>query len=265
MSEIGFLGLSARRVIDFAAVRVAHRTIGRSRARNLQTISEVCYLRIPRNSLLCALLTVMCISLFACGYAGTPPGFKTNPATAAPTITVGQAATFSVTASGDAPMNYQWFMNGAAAGTNSSAFSIAQTATGQTGAQIFVVVTNAGGSATSATVTLTVTAAATAPMITQQPVSMTVTAGQSAAFSVMATGTAPLTYQWFMNGTAVGTNSSTFSIAQTTAGQTGAQIQVKVSNPTGSATSNTVALTVNPVAPTAPAISQQPTNATVTV
>jgi hypothetical protein len=274
MSEIGFLGLSARRVIDFAAVRVAHRTIGRSRARNLQTISEVCYLRIPRNSLLCALLTVMCISLFACGYAGTPPGFKTNPATAAPTITqqptsqtvtVGQAATFSVTASGDAPMSYQWFMNGAAAGTNSSAFSIAQTATGQTGAQIFVVVTNAGGSATSATVTLTVTAAATAPMITQQPVSMTVTAGQSAAFSVMATGTAPLTYQWFMNGTAVGTNSSTFSIAQTTAGQTGAQIQVKVSNPTGSATSSTVALTVNPVAPTAPAISQQPTNATVTV
>src|SRR3984885_12530835 len=256
MSEIGFLGLSARRVIDFAAVRVAHRTIGRSRARNLQTISEVCYLRIPRNSLLCALLTVMCISLFACGYAGTPPGFKTNPATAAPTITqqptsqtvtVGQAATFSVTASGDAPMSYQWFMNGAAAGTNSSAFSIAQTATGQTGAQIFVVVTNAGGSATSATVTLTVTA------------------GQSAAFSVMATGTAPLTYQWFMNGTAVGTNSSTFSIAQTTAGQTGAQIQVKVSNPTGSATSSTVALTVNPVAPTAPAISQQPTNATVTV
>ena len=231
-------------------------------------------MRIPRNSLLCALLTGMCISLFACGYAGTPPGSKTNPATAAPTITkqpasqtvtAGQAATFSVTASGDAPMSYQWFMNGAAAGTNSSAFSIAQTATGQTGAQIYVVVTNAGGSATSATVTLTVTAAATAPTITQQPVSVTVTAGQSAAFSVLATGTAPISYQWFMNGTAAGTNSSTFSIAQTTAGQTGAQIHVKVSNSTGSATSNTVTLTVNPVAPTAPAISQQPTNATVTV
>jgi Immunoglobulin I-set domain/PQQ-like domain len=216
----------------------------------------------------------MCISLFACGYAGTPPGFKTNPATAAPTITqqpasqtvtAGQTATFSVTASGDAPMSYQWFMNGAAAGTNSSAFSIAQTATGQTGAEIYVGVTNASGAATSGTVTLTVTAAATAPTITQQPVSVTVIAGQSAAFSVMATGTAPLTYQWFINGTAAGTNSSTFSIAQTTTGQTGAQIHVKVSNPTGSATSNTVTLTVNPVAPTAPAISQQPTNATVTV
>ena len=229
-------------------------------------------MRIPRNSLLCALLTGMCISLFACGYAGTPP--KTNPATAAPTITqqpasqtvtAGQAATFSVTASGDAPMSYQWFMNGAAAGTNSSAFSIAQTATGQTGAQIYVVVTNAGGSATSATVTLTVTATGTAPTLTQQPVSVTVTAGQSAAFSAMATGTAPLTYQWFMNGTTAGTNSNMFSIAQASTGQTGAQIYVKVSNATGSVTSNTVTLTVNSVAPTAPAITQQPTNATVTV
>src|SRR5580692_8040424 len=216
----------------------------------------------------------MCVSLFACGYAGTPPGgTKTNPATAGPTImqqpasisvTAGQPATFSVMASGDPPMSYQWFLNGAAAGTNSSTFSIAQTTPGQTGAQIYVIVSNAGGSVTSATATLTVTATATAPTITQQPSSVTVTAGQSAAFSVMATGTAPLTYQWFMNGTAAGTNSSTFPIAQTTTGQTGAQIHVKVSNATGSATSNTVTLTVNPVAPTAPAITQQPANATVT-
>jgi hypothetical protein len=226
----------------------------------------------PRNLLLCVLLTGICLSLFACGYAGTPPGFKTNPATAAPTITqqpagvsvtAGQAATFSVMATGDAPLSYQWYMNGAAAGTNSSTFSIAQTTTGQTGAQIYVLVTNAGGSTTSATVMLTVTAAATAPAITQQPTSDTVTAGQSAAFSVMATGTAPLTYQWFMNGTASGTNSNLFSIAQTTTGQNGAQIYVKVSNTAGNATSNTVTLTVNPVAPTAPAITQQPANATV--
>jgi hypothetical protein len=240
----------------------------------LLVISEVYDLRNPRNLLLCALLTGMCVSLFACGYAGTPPGgTKTNPATAAPTImqqpasisvTAGQPATFSVMASGDPPMSYQWFLNGAAAGTNSSTFSIAQTTPGQTGAQIYVIVSNAGGSVTSATATLTVTATATAPTITQQPSSVTVTAGQSAAFSVMATGTAPLTYQWFMNGTAAGTNSSAFPIAQTTTGQTGAQIHVKVSNATGSATSNTVTLTVNPVAPTAPAITQQPANATVT-
>ncbi len=273
MAGSGAFGPSARRIIVFAAIACARQRIGRFRARKLLAISEVCYLRNPRNLLLCALLTGMCISLFACGYAGTPPGFKTNPSAPAPTITqqpaslsvtVGQAATFSVMASGDAPMSYQWYMNGAAAGTNSKTFSIAQTTAGQTGAQIYVAVSNAGGSTTSATVTLTVTAAATGPTITQQPANDTVTAGQPAAFSVMATGTAPLSYQWFMNGTASGTNSNTFSIAQTTTGQNGAQIYVKVSNATGGATSNAVTLTVNPVAPTAPVITQQPANATVT-
>src|SRR5271156_4177460 len=216
----------------------------------------------------------MCISLFACGYAGTPPSSKTNPATAGPTITqqpssqsvtAGQAATFLVAATGDAPLSYQWYMNGAAAGSNSNTFSIAPATVGQTGAQIYVLVSNAGGSATSATVTLTVTATATAPTIAQQPTNDTVTAGQTAAFSVVATGTAPLTYQWFMNGTAAGTNSNLFSIAQTTTGQNGAQVYVKVSNTAGNATSNSVTLTVNPAAPTAPAITQQPANATVTV
>ena len=216
----------------------------------------------------------MCIFLFACGYAGTPPGFKPNPTGTAPTITqqpasqsvtAGQSATFSVLATGTAPLAYQWYLNGAAAGTDSSSFTVTAATTGQTRAQIYVLVTNAAGSATSATVTLTVTASATAPSITQQPAGVTVNAGQAATFSVTATGTAPLTYQWFMNGTAAGTNSSTFSIAQTTTGQTGAQIYVKVSNATGSATSNTVTLTVNPAAPTAPTITLQPTNLTVTV
>jgi hypothetical protein len=229
-------------------------------------------LRNPKHLLLCALLTGMCVSQFACGYAGTPPGFKTNPGGTAPTITqqpasqsvtAGQTATFSVIATGSAPLAYQWYMNGAAAGTNSSTFAIAQTTAGQTGAQIYVVVTNTDGSATSAIVTLTVTAAPTAPTITQQPTNDIVTAGQTAAFSVVATGTAPLTYQWFMNGTAAGTNSNLFSIAQTTTGQSGAQVYVKVSNATGSATSNTVTLTVNAAAST-PTITQQPTNDTVT-
>jgi hypothetical protein len=214
----------------------------------------------------------MCVSLFACGYAGTPPGFKTDPSGTAPTITqqpasqsvtAGQSATFSVMATGTAPLGYQWYMNGAAAGSNSSSFTVAAATTAQTGAQVYVLVANAAGSATSAAVTLTVTAAATAPTITQQPTNDTVTAGQTAAFSVVAMGTAPLTYHWFMNGTAAGTNSNSFSIAQTTAGQTGAQIYVKVSNATGSATSTTVTLTVTAAA-TAPTITQQPVSVTVT-
>jgi hypothetical protein len=194
--------------------------------------------------------------------AATAPTITQQPASE--TVTAGQAALFSVTATGTAPLSYQWFVNGTASGTNSSTFSIAQTTTAQNGAHIDVKVSNATGSVTSATAVLTVTAEATAPAITQQPANTTVTAGQSATFTVTATGTAPLTYQWFLNGSAAGTNSNTYTISQTTVGQTGAQIHVKVTNAAGSATSNTVTLTVNAAAPTAPTITTQPTNATVT-
>jgi hypothetical protein len=230
-------------------------------------------LRNRKDLLLCALLMVMSISLFACGYSGTPPGYTVPPSGTAPaitqqpmsvTVTAGQPATFSVMAKGTAPLNYQWYVNSVASGSNSSSYTIAAATVAQNGAQIYVTVTDAVGSVTSATVTLTVNAATTAPAITQQPSSITVNAGQAAAFSVAATGTSPLTYQWFMNGTASGTNSNAFSIAQTTSGQNGAQIYVKVTNSAGSAMSNTVTLTVDPAPPTAPTITEQPTNATVT-
>ena len=199
----------------------------------------------------------MSISLLACGYSGTPPGYTRPPTGNAPaiaqqpaslTVTAGQAAAFSVAATGTSPLAYRWFMNGAASGTNSNTFSIAQTISGQNGAQIYVEVSNSAGNATSSTVTLTVNPPApTAPAITQQPANATVTVGQSATFTVMATGTAPLTYQWFLNGTAAGTNSGTYTISQTTLAQTGAQIYVTVTNAVNTATSQTVTLTVNAV------------------
>ena len=40
---------------------------------------------------------------------------------------------------------------------------------------------------------------ATAPAITTQPLSQTVTVGQTASFSVTVTGTAPFTYEWQKN------------------------------------------------------------------
>ena len=43
----------------------------------------------------------------------------------------------------------------------------------------------------------------TAPAITQQPSSVTITAGQTASFSVVATGSATLSYQWQKGTTAI--------------------------------------------------------------
>ncbi|HXN72006.1 MAG TPA: hypothetical protein VN861_05580 [Candidatus Acidoferrales bacterium] len=74
------------------------------------------------------------------------------------TVTVGQAATFSVTASGTPPFTYQWLNNGVDVGTNSDTYTISSPTVQDSGAQIRVQVSNNLGSATSNPVTLTVNA-----------------------------------------------------------------------------------------------------------
>ncbi len=89
-------------------------------------------------------------------------------------------------------------------------------------------------------------AASTAPTITTQPVSRTVTAGQTATFSVTAAGTAPLSYQWQKNGANIsGATSASYTTPATTSTDNGATYDVVVSNSAGTVTSNATTLTVN--------------------
>jgi len=115
------------------------------------------------------------------------------------------------------------------------------------------VVTNSVGNATSGNATLTVNAPPpTAPAITTQPASQTVTVGQTAAFSVVASGTAPLTYQWRKNGTAItGATAASYTTPATVLGDNGALFSVVVTNSAGNVTSGNATLTVN-AAPTVP-------------
>ena len=83
-----------------------------------------------------------------------------------------------------------------------------------------------------------------APTITTQPTNQIVSTGQTATFTVVATGTVPLSYQWYKNGGPIGTDSSTYTTSPTTAADNQAQMEVKVSNSTGSVTSNAATLTV---------------------
>jgi Bacterial Ig domain/Immunoglobulin domain len=84
------------------------------------------------------------------------------------------------------------------------------------------------------------------PLITTQPASTTVTAGQTATFAVAATGTAPLSYQWKKSGTAIsGATSSSYTTPATTSSDNGAQFTVVVSNTAGTMTSSPATLTVN--------------------
>jgi hypothetical protein len=192
------------------------------------------------------------------------PSITTQPAS--PTVTVGQTATFSVAATGTAPLTYQWWKSGTAiTGATASTYTTPATTSSDNAAQFTVVVSNSAGSATSNAAVLTVNAAVVAPSITTQPASRTVTVGQTATFSLAATGTAPLTYQWRKSGAAItGATASTYTTPATTSSDNAAQFTVVVSNGAGSATSNTAVLIVN-TAVVAPSITTQPASPTVTV
>ena len=182
------------------------------------------------------------------------------------TVTTGQPATFTVTATGTAPLTYQWRKNGTNIGGPALAsYTTPATIATDNGAKFDVVVSNSAGSATSTAAILTVNAAATAPSVTAQPANQTVTLGQMATFSVTASGTSPLTYQWRKNTTNIsGATSASYTTPATTSGDNGAKFDVVITNSVGSATSNSAILTVN-AAPVAPSITTQPANETVNV
>ena len=192
------------------------------------------------------------------------PSITSHPANQ--TVTAGQMATFSVSASGTAPLSYQWRKNGLyITGATSSSYTTPATTTADSGSTFSVVVTNSAGSTTSNNATLTVNAAAVAPSITTQPANQTVTAGQTAMFSVSATGTAPMGYQWRKNGTNItGATSSSYSTPATTTTDSGSSFSVVISNSAGSVSSNNATLMVNQAAAVAPSITTQPGNQTVT-
>src|ERR1700723_4125581 len=110
-------------MVRLAAVVFEPGGIGRSRALDVRKISEDCYLRNPKNLLLCALLTAMSISLFACsGSTGTSTGDKLPPGGTAPaitqqpaslTVTAGGAAAFFVMGAGNRRPECTWVMRGA--------------------------------------------------------------------------------------------------------------------------------------------------------
>jgi hypothetical protein len=108
----------------------------------------------------------------------------------------------------------------------------------------------------------------TAPSISTQPQSQTITSGNSANLSVGAAGTTPLTFQWFRGNS--GDTSQPISGATGSSFNTGAltvttSFWVRV---TGQcipvADSNTATITVTPATCTPPSITQQPQSTTIT-
>jgi hypothetical protein len=166
-------------------------------------------------------------------------------------VSIGQTATFSVTATGTAPLSYQWQKNASnITGATAASYTTLATTQSDSGSTFRVVVSNMAGTVTSAAAMLTVNGAAGPPTIAAQPAGQTVTAGQTATFSVMATGTAPLNYQWQKNASNIaGAIAASYTTPATMQSDSGSTFRVAVSNMAGTVTSAAATLTVTASAP----------------
>ncbi len=185
------------------------------------------------------------------GVPATAPSITTQPANQS--VTAGGSATFSVAATGTAPLTFQWRKEGTnIAGATSSTFSIASTVTGDAG-NYSAVVTNGAGSATSNNAALTVTAVVPSPTITAQPTNQTVTNGFSVNFSAAAS-TGSGQWQTSVNGTTWtnlsndstyrGTTTGTLTITGATSGLNNRQYRFSSTNGGGTVSSNAATLSV---------------------
>lgn len=167
-----------------------------------------------------------------------PPVVTTQPVSQI--ATQGGSATFSVVVSGDGPFGYEWQRNNAPIPAANGPTLTLNNVQPVNGGDYVVRVTNLVGSAVSDLATLTIR---TLPVITQHPVSLVATQGQTATFTVAATSDSPVTYQWRHNGIALASTTASLQISAVTLGNAGTY-DVITRNTYGAVTSSIANLTV---------------------
>ncbi|HVU32860.1 MAG TPA: immunoglobulin domain-containing protein [Opitutaceae bacterium] len=192
--------------------------------------------------------------------SGMAPVITVSPAST--TIASGQWIQMSCTVEGETPISYQWYKNGTAiVGETSSYFNL--TASSTTVGNYSVTATNRNGTATSntAAVTLAATAAAGAPVITSNPASRVLTAGNDSVYlSVSVLDSTGVAYQWYKDGTALsGATSSSYSSPTSATAASAGRYHVVVTNSSGSVTSDDAVIAVTN-AVIGPSFTTQPTS-----
>lgn len=198
--------------------------------------------------------------LTACGGGGggvNAPGVSV-PVVTAPAITVGPqslsapegtTASFSVTATGTAPLGYQWQKNGVdIAGAAGPTYTTPMLGLADSGAQFSVMVSNSAGRQTSLAATLTVIGYR---LSLDQPVTASIALGSNTSFNAPVIGAPNITYQWYRAGIAIeGANTGTLKISGASYGDDNVPYFVVANYSDKSVTSQPARLKV--IAPTTP-------------
>jgi hypothetical protein len=197
---------------------------------------------------------------------GTAPAVTTDPVNLA--VTAGATASFTAAASGFPTPVVQWQVSTDGGANWNDIFgatttTLSFTATiSETGYRYRAVFTNTAGSVTTNTATLTVH---TVPVVSLNPINLTVTAGTTASFTAAASGIPAPAVQWQVSTNAgvtwddiPGATSTTLSFPAA-ASDNDNQYRAIFTNIAGSVTTAAATLTVH----TAPAVSLDPTDLTV--
>src|SRR5205814_7231553 len=132
-------------------------------------------------------------------------------------LVTGDTGTFSTTASGTGPFNYQWTDNGGVVpGATKPSYTVGPVSARDAGTYC-VIISGAANSVTNCA-TLTVNAPTTAT----GPDDLVRCPDHSASFSTSASGTGPFSYQWISNAAPIGgATNDTYGIAPVRAGDAG--------------------------------------------
>ena len=180
-----------------------------------------------------------------------PPAITTQPAGL--TVFGGSNAVFTVAATGNTPLAYQWLKNGTnlangtgIAGATTNVLTLTGVTTNSSG-NYTVVITNLYGAVTSSVASLTV---ALPPAFTVTTVTnRTLQCGSNVVnLAVTVSGTTPLNYQWSLDAVPV-TNATNTTFSLTNLTLPSHTVSVTVTNLYGSVTGNAVLTVQDTVAP----------------
>ena len=161
----------------------------------------------------------------------------------------GGPAEFSVVASGDSPLNYQWIKNGTAIqGATSPVYSINSVGTGDLGSY-YASINNPAGSTVTSNVSLTLFQS---PVITSQPQGLNLNISGFGYLNVGVAGDQPLAFQWSKdNEIIIGASGNSLQIMDAKISDSGNYF-VTISNVAGSVQSDLAIVIVTEPTPPLP-------------